>query len=114
MFQWTLSSNHTLENCRVLRLPAKPLSITIPTTPEPTLLVAVHPVEGAASPTSLLAYTPADKECSGWTPKAVSFDESAAEGTVLEISLADAQKIFYTTDHLRKNKADMGGEEQDA
>lgn len=111
VFQWTLSPSHTLENCRVLRLPANPLSISIPTTPEPTLLVAVDSAEGSTSPTSLLAYTPADEACSSWTPKAVSFDESAAEGTVLEISSSDAQKIFYTTDHLRKNKAEMGGEE---
>lgn len=113
IFQWTLSPTRTLENCRVIRLPGNPLSISIPTAPEPTLLVAVDPAEGSTSPASLLAYTPADKECSSWTPKAVSFDESAAEGSVLEISPSDAQKIFYTTDHLRKNKAEMGGEEQD-
>ncbi|SPN97112.1 related to tRNA-methyltransferase [Cephalotrichum gorgonifer] len=101
VFQWTLSEARTLNNCRTLRLPGNPLDILVSSSPEPSLLVAIDSVENEV-PSSLLAYAPADKECTSWARSATSFDESAIEGSVLEVSTADVKKLFYAIEGLRK------------
>ena len=113
MFQWSLSETHTLENCGTLRLPADPLDISL-ASHEPTLLVAVNAgASGASSeqPASLLAYTPTGKNAGDWVLRSGSFNETAAERSVLDISLPDTKTLFYTVDNLRKSRAQTGEEE---
>ncbi|PKS12027.1 hypothetical protein jhhlp_001323 [Lomentospora prolificans] len=107
-FHWRLSPEGKLEHCKIVSLPGNPLDISVSTTPEPKLIVAVDP-SGAESGISLLAYTLANGDA--WLLPTNSFDESAEASTVLEVSPTQVKKLLYTVESLRKRGAQRG--EQD-
>jgi hypothetical protein len=107
VFHWNLSPEGKLQHCKIIALPSNPLDIAISATTEPKLIVTVDP-SGSESSLSLIAYTLASGEA--WLLPTNTFDESAPEGTVLDVSSEQIKKLLYTVESLRKRGAQAGGE----
>lgn len=105
VFHWRLSSDGTLNHCKIISLPGNPLDLVVSTSTEPKLVVAVDP-SGAESGLSLLAYTLTGGDA--WLLATNAFDELAGVDTTLELTPTQIKSLLYTVESLRKRGPQIG------